>query len=124
MLQLADEAKPQESGRAEVIAGTEQHAVLRAQLFDDVERRDRAAVARPANRASARRVPAERVTEGLEPRFHHWIVRVQDAPSALDQLVAHVGIERDRGEMIRRAGRPDEGEVVTRPDLLGEPGLS
>src|SRR2546430_9091192 len=70
MLQLAAEAEPQESGHPKVIAGAEQHAVLRAQLFDDFRRRDGAAVARPANRAGVRWMPGEGVAERLEPRFH------------------------------------------------------
>src|SRR2546425_13354044 len=85
MLQLAAVAEPQESGHPKVIARAEQHAVLRAQLLDDFQRRDGAAVARPANRAGVRWMPGEGVAERLEPRFHHRIVRVQDAPRALDR---------------------------------------
>ena len=114
------EAEPQEARHPEMIAGAEQHAVLRAQLLDDFRRRNRAAVARPANRAGVRRVPAEGVAERLEPRFHHRVVRVEDAPGALDQLVAHVGIERNGGEMVGRAGRPDRRVVVSSPRLLAE----
>src|SRR6266550_765704 len=123
VLQVAAEAEPQEARHPEVIAGAEQHAVLRAQLLDDFGRGDRAAVARPADRAGVRRMPGERVAEPLEPRLHHGIVRVQDPARALDQLVAHVGIEGDGGEVIGRARRADRCVVVPRPRLLREAGL-
>src|SRR6185503_9553600 len=103
MLQIPAEPEPQERWAAELIAGAEQHAVLRAGLLDDFACRDRLTVARPANRARLRRLPAERVAEALQPRLHHRIVAVQDAAGALDQLLAHAGVERDGRKMIGRA---------------------
>ena len=63
MLQLAAIAEAQKARHAEMVARAEQHAVLGAQFFDDLERRDRAAIADPADRARVRRMPGERVAE-------------------------------------------------------------
>src|SRR5438309_5895651 len=123
MLQLAAVAKAEKARHPEVITRTEQHAVLRAQFLDDFRRRDCAAIAGPADRAGVRCMPGERVAKRLEPGFHHRIVRVQHAPRALDQLVAHVGIEGDGGEMVGRARRADRRVIVPRPRLLTEAGL-
>ena len=123
MLQLTAIAEAQKARHAEMVAGAEQHAVLGAQFFDDLGRRDRAAIADPADRARVRRMPGERVAEALEPGFHHRIIRVQDAARAFDELFAHERIERDGGEVVGRPRRTDRRVVVPRPRFLAERGL-
>src|SRR6267378_920146 len=120
MLEVASIAESQEPRHAEVVAGTEQHAVLRAQLLDDLQGRDRAAVAGPTDRAGVRGMPGEGVAERLEPRFHHGKVRVQDAPGAVDELLAHMRVQSERAEVIRRARWTDRRVIVPGPCLLAE----
>src|SRR5207237_5137572 len=118
VLQLAAVAEAEKPGHAEMIPGAEQDAVLRAQLLDDLEGRNGAAIMRPANRARCRGVPGEGVAEGLEPRVHHRIGRVQDASRAVDDLLAHQRIEGDGGQMIRRARWTNCRIVVRGPRFL------
>ena len=94
--------------------------MLRAQLLDDFEGRNGAAIVRPANRARCGGMPGEGIAEGLEPRCHHRIVRVQDASRAVDDLLAHQRIERDGRQMIRRARWTDRRVVVPGPRFLAE----
>src|SRR3989454_567927 len=117
VLQLLAVAEPEVVGKAEVLAGNEQHAVLGAHLLHELQRAHRLAVLHEADRPRLRRLPAEGVAEALEPLLEHRIVGLEDAPRALEQLVPHPGLERHGGEVVRRAGGADRGVVVPRPRL-------
>src|SRR5204863_8133737 len=109
-------------GQTEMIARHEQHAVLGPYLLHELERGDRLAVLHETNGAGVGRVPRERVPETLQPRLEHRIVRLEDAARALEQLVAHPRLERDRGEGVARPGGPDGRVVVSCPRLRRERG--
>src|SRR5438477_5430052 len=109
-------------GQTEMIARHEQHAVLGPYLLHELERGDRLAVLHETNGAGVGRVPRERVPETLQPRLEHRIVRLEDAARALEQLVAHPRLERDRGEVVARPRGADGRVVVSCPRLRRERG--
>src|SRR3989442_11523933 len=59
LLQLLAVAEPEVVGKAEVLAGNEQHAVLGAHLLHELQRAHRLAVLHEADRPRLRRLPAE-----------------------------------------------------------------
>src|SRR5437660_7734204 len=120
VVQLLAEAEADVIGQTEMIAWHQQHAVLGAHLFDELEARNRLAVLHQADGAGLGRMPGEGVPEALEPGLEHGVVRLEDAPRALEQLIAHSGLERDGGEMVARARGADGGVVVPRPRLRRE----
>src|SRR3989454_3754823 len=122
VLQLLAVAEPEVVGKAEVLAGNEQHAVFGAHLLHELQRAHRLAVLHEADRARLRRLPAEGVAEALEPPLEHRVVGLENAPRALEQLVPHARVERDGGEVVRRAGGADGGVVVPRPRLARKGG--
>src|SRR5690242_9524987 len=117
MAQLLPEAETDMVRKPEMITWHEQHAVLGAQLLDQIERADRLAVLHEADRSRLGRLPREGVAEALEPSLEHGIVRPQDATRALEHALTDVGPERHGREMIAGPRRPDRRIVVARPYL-------
>src|SRR2546427_12974500 len=122
MVQLLAVTEPDVIGQTEMIARHEQHAVLGALSLDQLERAHRLAVLHETDGSGQRRVPAEAVSEALQPLLEHGIVRVEDAAGALEQLLAHPRLERRGGEVVAGAGRADGGVVVPRPRVRRERG--
>src|SRR2546428_7919264 len=82
VVQLFAVAEADVVGQPEMLAGHEQHAVLGAHPLDHVERARRLAVFHETDRAGLGRVPAERVTEALQPALEDGVVRLEDAAGA------------------------------------------
>src|SRR5213076_2891876 len=121
VVQLLAEPESDVVRQAEMVPRHEQHAVLGAHPLHQIEGADPLAVLHQADRSGLRRVPAERVTEPLEPALDHRVVRPEDSARALEHAFAHPRLERHGGEVIARAGGPDGGVVVPGPRLAGEP---
>src|SRR2546427_2056011 len=115
VVQLFAVAEADVVGQPEMLAGHEQHAVLGAHPLDHVERARRLAVFHETDRAGLGRVPAERVTEALQPALEHGVVRLEDAAGALSQLLAHARLECHGGEVVARPRWADGGVVVPCP---------
>src|SRR2546428_7214627 len=86
VLQLLAVAEPEAVGKAEVLAGNEQHAVLGAHLLHELQRAHRLAVLHEADRARLRRLPAEGVPETLRPSSGHRRVGLWEPPRPLGRL--------------------------------------
>src|SRR5437879_1416720 len=74
MVQLLAEPESDVVRQAEMVPRHEQHAVLGPHPLHQVERADPLAVFHQADRSGLRRVPAERVTEALQPPLDHRVV--------------------------------------------------
>src|SRR6266540_5466146 len=111
VMQLFAESEADVVRQAEVIAGHEQDAVLGAHLLHQLERADPLAILHETDRPGLRRIPREGVAEALQPLLEHGVVGLEDPPGALEQLLAHAGLERDGREVVARAGGAD-GRVV------------
>src|SRR2546427_3734025 len=115
VVQLFAVAEADVVGQPEMLAGHEQHAVLGAYPLDHVERARRLAVFHETDRAGLGRVPAERVTEALQPALEHGVVRLEDAAGARQQPPPR---PRPRGPRARGGASPPRapcGGVVPRP---------
>src|SRR5256886_10083583 len=119
VVQLLAESESDVVRQPEVIPRHEQHAVLGPHLLHQVQRADPLAALHQADGSGLRGVPAERVTEPLQPLLDHRIVGPEDAARALEHFLAHPRLERHGGEVIARARRPDGGVVVPGPRLAG-----
>src|SRR5437763_7473159 len=86
--------------QAEMVARHEQHAVLGPHLLHQVEGADALAVLHQADRSGLRGVPAERVTEALEPLLDHRTVGSEDTPRSLEPVLAHPRLDGHCGEVI------------------------
>src|SRR5204863_4793379 len=106
--------------QAEMVARHEQHAVLGPHPLHEVEGADPLTVLHQADRSRLRRVPGERVTEALQPPLDHRVVGPEDGTRARQHFFAYLRLERDGGEVIARARRPDRRIVVPGPRFIGE----
>src|SRR5438270_39690 len=121
VVQLLAESESYVVRQPEVVPRHEQHAVLGPHLLHQVEGADPLAILHQADRSGLRGVPAERVTEALEPLLDHRVVGPEDTARALEHFLAYPRLERHGGEVIARARRPDGGVVVPGPRFAGEP---
>src|SRR5438105_3891982 len=93
VVQLLAESESYVVRQPEVVPRHEQHAVLGPHLLHQVEGADPLAILHQADRSGLRGVPAERVTEALEPLLDHRRVGLDDTALALEHCVAYPRVE-------------------------------
>src|SRR2546427_7675051 len=111
VVQLLAEPESDVLRQAEMPPRHEQHVVLGPHPLHQVEGADPLTVLHQADRARLRRVPAERVTEALQPPLDDRVVGPEDGARAREHFFAHPRLERHGGEVIARAPRP-HGRIV------------